>query len=70
MYIAILQDGEVENEVNVDLCCASCAHGTYRWTAAQYDFVNEQSQKEKPIPVPHDVDNIGRFAEYIRYMKL
>jgi hypothetical protein len=66
MFIAILQDGEVENEVDVDLCCAVCS----KWSVGQFNFVTGLIAQEKPIPVPAEVDNAKAFREYIKTMNL
>jgi len=65
MYIAILQDGEVENEINVDLCCNNCSRTRYNWSTAQFNFVRDFADKEKPFPVPAEVDDLASFAKYI-----
>lgn len=77
MYIAILVDGEVENELNVEWCCRDCTLGAYGWDVKQYNFVASFVKAEKPIPLPLEVSDdsspntqVRAFAAYIKSMKL
>ncbi len=70
MYIAILQDGEVENEVFIEWCCRSCATDVYGWSKAQYNFVADIVNENKPVTVPMEVCNGRTFGQYIKAMKL
>lgn len=70
MYIAILQGEEVENEIDILWCCASCVMTKYGWSKDQYAFVKSIIQANKPIPVPPETNSDAEFGKYIKSIKL
>ncbi len=70
MYIAVIQDEEVEDEINIESCCRDCTVQAYAWSEKQYQYVFALIKEEKPVPVPAEVTSAREFGIYIKSMKL
>lgn len=67
MYISILHEAdEVENELDIALCCASCAKSNMGWAEAQYNKVCEIVKSGNPIIVPDSVKDKNTFCLYVK----
>lgn len=65
MYISVIQDDEVENEIDIQWHCQGCCKTTYGWSDDQYEFVKKFVEEDKPIPIPFGIDTASKFGMYI-----
>lgn len=70
MFIAILQGGEVENELDIVMHCADCVARSYGWSNQQYKTILSAIKANKVIQVPIEVDSIDKFVEHVKSIKV
>lgn len=70
MYIPIVQDGEIENEVFVPTMESWADHrfSESGWTKKQYEFVKSKLDASEAIEVPLEIDNAKKFIDHIKTM--
>jgi hypothetical protein len=66
MLISVLHDNEVENELEIDLCCADCCRSKYGWSTIQYQKACSMILGKSMIGLPNNIDNESKFAEFLK----
>lgn len=66
MHVAIIQNDEVENELDIMWHCASCTRTLYGWSQKQYEAIKCLVDEQKPIPVSEEVSNSTHFGKYVK----
>jgi hypothetical protein len=66
MIITTLEDEEVENEIEIPVCCFACMKSKYGWSNKQRKYVEDKIDKKEPIAVPADVNSEMLFGNFIK----
>lgn len=66
MNIPVVHEDGIENEFDVEMCCAECARKNYGWSDAQYLKVYQKADKGESIQIPDNITDENKFKDFVR----
>lgn len=69
MRLSVIQDGEIENEFNLFLCCEEDGRERYGFNSEQFHKLTEYMKKKEAFPVPAHINTQDEFVAYVKTLK-
>jgi hypothetical protein len=66
MEVAVIQDNDVENGFEINLCCATCAKDNYGWNQEQFQKIKDAMINKTAVPIPASIQTAELFIAYIK----
>jgi hypothetical protein len=66
MDIPIAYEDGTENEISIELCCATCAKTAYGISELEYNQLVNMARNGPQLKVPYTVSTVASFIEFVK----